>query len=107
LAATRAADGRTLDGFRCALATMWTYVTGDEGVRETWVAALAAMLNRPAAPLAGQVLVGPAEECARRLTAYAEAGIDQVFIWPLAHAERQLDLFMREVAPLVGRRPAG
>lgn len=93
--------GRRLDGFPCSLATMWTYVTEDRRTRETHVSALARMLNRPAVELHGRVLVGPAEECAATLRAYADAGIDHVFVWPVADALEQLECVMRDVAPLV------
>jgi alkanesulfonate monooxygenase SsuD/methylene tetrahydromethanopterin reductase-like flavin-dependent oxidoreductase (luciferase family) len=101
LAEALARGGRRLDGFPCALATMWTYITDDGRAREAHLATLAAMLHRPAEQLARQVLVGPAEECAAVLRAYAGAGIDRVFIWPVADAEHQLERFMRDVAPLV------
>ena len=96
-----ARDGRQPDGFPCTLATMWTYVTGSSRERGERLAELAAMLNRPAEQLAGQVLVGPAEDCAAVVRAYAGAGVDQILIWPLAEAEDQLERFMRDVAPLV------
>ncbi len=44
---------------------------------------------------------GPAEECAAVSRACAGAGIDRVFIWPVADAEQQLERFMRDVVPLV------
>jgi alkanesulfonate monooxygenase SsuD/methylene tetrahydromethanopterin reductase-like flavin-dependent oxidoreductase (luciferase family) len=93
--------GKQLDGFPCSLATMWTYVTEDERTREAHLSALARMLDRPAADLAAQVLVGPAEHCAALLRAYHDAGIDNVFVWPLADAEEQLERVMRDVVPLV------
>jgi alkanesulfonate monooxygenase SsuD/methylene tetrahydromethanopterin reductase-like flavin-dependent oxidoreductase (luciferase family) len=93
--------GREPDGFPCSLATMWTYVTEDERTREAHLSALARMLNRPAADLAAQVLVGPAEHCAAILRGYDDAGIDNVFVWPLADAEEQLERVMRDVVPLV------
>jgi alkanesulfonate monooxygenase SsuD/methylene tetrahydromethanopterin reductase-like flavin-dependent oxidoreductase (luciferase family) len=101
LAAALAQEGRHQHHFPCALATMWTYVTDDSRAREAHLAALAAMLNRPAQQLARQVLLGPAEHCAAVVRAYAEAGIDRVFIWPVADEEHQLERFMRDVAPLV------
>ena len=102
LGAELSRDGRTLDGFPCALATMWTYVTDDDRERRTRLDELAAMLNRPAEGLAGQMLVGPVDHCAAVVRAYADAGVDRLFIWPLADAERQLERFMREVVPAVG-----
>jgi len=81
---------------------MWTYVTDDDRERRTRLDELAAMLNRPAEGLAGQMLVGPVDHCAGVVRAYADAGVDRLFIWPLADAERQLERFMREVVPAVG-----
>ena len=101
LAAALAQRGRTLDGFPCALGTMWTYITEDRRAREDHLAALASMHDRPVATLGDQVLVGPADHCAAVLRAYADAGMDTVFIWPMADAEKQLELLMHEVAPLV------
>jgi alkanesulfonate monooxygenase SsuD/methylene tetrahydromethanopterin reductase-like flavin-dependent oxidoreductase (luciferase family) len=101
LAAALARNGRRPDGFPCVLATMWTYVSDDRRACESHLAELAALLNRPVEPLARQVLVGPAEQCAAVVRAYAEAGVDRVFLWPLADAERQLERFMQDVARLV------
>jgi alkanesulfonate monooxygenase SsuD/methylene tetrahydromethanopterin reductase-like flavin-dependent oxidoreductase (luciferase family) len=96
-----AAYGRDLTDFPCCLATMWTYVTDDRRLAQTHLDALATLLKRPAETLAGQVLIGPADECAARLRAYTDAGIDRVFIWPIADAERQLEHFARDVVPLL------
>jgi alkanesulfonate monooxygenase SsuD/methylene tetrahydromethanopterin reductase-like flavin-dependent oxidoreductase (luciferase family) len=101
LAQALAADGRSIDAFPCSLATMWTYVTDDRAERERRLAALADLLNRPVESLPGQVMIGPPDECAAVLEAYAGAGIGQVFVWPLADHERQLERVMRDVAPLL------
>jgi alkanesulfonate monooxygenase SsuD/methylene tetrahydromethanopterin reductase-like flavin-dependent oxidoreductase (luciferase family) len=93
--------GKGLDGFPCALATMWTYVTDDGPAREAHLSALGRMLNRSPEQLRQRVLVGPAQDCAATLGAYVEAGIDRVFIWPLADPHDQLELFLREVVPLM------
>jgi alkanesulfonate monooxygenase SsuD/methylene tetrahydromethanopterin reductase-like flavin-dependent oxidoreductase (luciferase family) len=93
--------GMRLDGFPCSLATMWTYVTEDRRTCQTHLSALARMLNRPAIELRGRALVGPAEDCAATLRAYADAGIDHVFVWPVADAQDQLERVMRDVVPLV------
>ncbi len=93
--------GRPVAGFSCALATMWTYITDDRGLRETHLEQLGAMLKRPVADLAQHLLVGTAEHCAAIVRAYQAAGVDHLFIWPLAENEAQLVRFMREVAPLV------
>ena len=92
---------RRLDGFPCALATMWTYVTEDRQLRDAHLRTLAGMLGRPAATLADQVLVGPADVCADLLRRYADAGVDCVFVWPIADDVAQLERVMHDVVPLV------
>ena len=101
LAEALVAYGRSIDDFPCSLATMWTYVTEDRAERERYLAMLAQLVNRPAESLLGQVMIGPPDECAAVLRAYARAGIGQVFVWPMADRERQLERVMRDVAPLL------
>jgi alkanesulfonate monooxygenase SsuD/methylene tetrahydromethanopterin reductase-like flavin-dependent oxidoreductase (luciferase family) len=45
--------------------------------------------------------IGRAEACAERLAAYAEAGVQRVFLWPLGDELRQLELFQERVKPLI------
>jgi alkanesulfonate monooxygenase SsuD/methylene tetrahydromethanopterin reductase-like flavin-dependent oxidoreductase (luciferase family) len=87
-----------------AIATMWLYITEDEGEADRIIERLLApMLNRPAEELRELALpIGPAERCAERLDAYARAGAERVFVWPLADELRQLELFAERVAPSVG-----
>jgi alkanesulfonate monooxygenase SsuD/methylene tetrahydromethanopterin reductase-like flavin-dependent oxidoreductase (luciferase family) len=92
--------GRPIAGFPASLATLWTYVTDDRRAADAHRSVLARMLNRPADQLG---MIGPAEECAATLRAYQDAGIDQVFVWPLADPAGQLERVMRDVAPLVPR----
>jgi len=87
--------------FPTSLATMWTYVTDDKAERDEKLAMIATMLNRPPEVLAPQILIGPAKECAAKLHAYADAGVGEVFIWPLASELQQLERFMTQVAPAV------
>lgn len=85
--------GRDPRAFPIALATMWTYVTGDEGEARTRLDTLARMLGRDPVTLADQVLIGPAEQCAAKLARHADAGVDAVFIWPVADPITQLYRF--------------
>ncbi len=49
----------------------------------------------------GRLMVGvgpgsyrrPAERCAERLTKYAQAGVDRVFLWPVGEPIEQLEAF--------------
>jgi len=91
------------DEFPNALATTWLYVTEDSRRAERMITdVLAPMLNRPADLIRELVLpIGPAEVCAERLTRYAVAGVQRIFLWPLGDEVRQLELFQERVAPLV------
>jgi alkanesulfonate monooxygenase SsuD/methylene tetrahydromethanopterin reductase-like flavin-dependent oxidoreductase (luciferase family) len=92
---------RDPESFPCGLSTMWTYVTDTGNQRNEQLMKLSQMLNRPPGGLGDQVLIGPAEECAQKLRAYADAGVDTVFIWPLADGTEQLERFMTKVVPRV------
>jgi alkanesulfonate monooxygenase SsuD/methylene tetrahydromethanopterin reductase-like flavin-dependent oxidoreductase (luciferase family) len=60
------------------------------------------MLRRPAAALRSlPLLVGSAEVCAQRLSAWVTAGARRIFVWPLGDELRQLELFRERVTPLV------
>jgi alkanesulfonate monooxygenase SsuD/methylene tetrahydromethanopterin reductase-like flavin-dependent oxidoreductase (luciferase family) len=101
LLAQLTAAGRDASSFSIALATMWTYVTSDAAQARRKLDDVAKMLNREPSAVAQQVLIGPPEECAAKLRAFAQIGVQIVFIWPIADPIPQLDVFMREVAPLV------
>ena len=92
------AAGKQAASFPNALATMMLYVTEDGAEAERMVReVLAPALNRPWEELQQRVLVGPAQECAEKLEAYAEAGLQRVFLWPLADELHQLELFRERV----------
>jgi alkanesulfonate monooxygenase SsuD/methylene tetrahydromethanopterin reductase-like flavin-dependent oxidoreductase (luciferase family) len=98
----RAAAG-AVAGMPNAVATAWLCVTEDAGGAERVLAeVLAPLVGRPADELRALSLpIGPAEVCAERLRAFADAGVQRVFLWPLRDDARQLELFMERVAPLV------
>jgi alkanesulfonate monooxygenase SsuD/methylene tetrahydromethanopterin reductase-like flavin-dependent oxidoreductase (luciferase family) len=81
---------------------MWCYLTENRARAEAVVEeVLAPMLNRPPEQLRPILRIGSAEECAQKLKAYARAGAQRVFLWPLADERAQLELFRERVAPLV------
>jgi alkanesulfonate monooxygenase SsuD/methylene tetrahydromethanopterin reductase-like flavin-dependent oxidoreductase (luciferase family) len=98
----RAAAG-ALAGMPNALATTWLCVTEDAGGGERVLAdVLAPLVGRSVEELRALALpIGPAELCAERLRAFADAGVERVFLWPLRDDARQLERFMERVAPLV------
>jgi alkanesulfonate monooxygenase SsuD/methylene tetrahydromethanopterin reductase-like flavin-dependent oxidoreductase (luciferase family) len=97
-------SGKDPDGFPNAIATMWLHVTESpreaERVLDT---VLAPTLGRPIEQVRALDLpIGSAEQCAERLDAYARAGAQRIFVWPLTDELRQLRLLRERVAPLVG-----
>jgi alkanesulfonate monooxygenase SsuD/methylene tetrahydromethanopterin reductase-like flavin-dependent oxidoreductase (luciferase family) len=96
------ARGRDVAGFPNGIATMWCYVTEDRARAETILAnVLAPMLGRPLDQLRAVLPVGSAVECAEKLLAYARAGAQRVFLWPLADECAQLEVFRERVVPLL------
>jgi alkanesulfonate monooxygenase SsuD/methylene tetrahydromethanopterin reductase-like flavin-dependent oxidoreductase (luciferase family) len=97
-----AAGGRDAARFPNGIATMWCYVTEDRARAEALLAdVLAPMLNRSVEQLRAILPIGPAEECAKKLLAYARAGAQRVFLWPLADERAQLGVFRERVVPLL------
>ena len=96
------AQGRDGAPFPNGIATMWCYVTEDRARAEAVLAdVLAPMLNRSTEHLRAILPIGSAEECAQKLLAYARAGAQRVFLWPLEDERAQLELFRERVAPLL------
>ena len=97
------AVGKNPNRFPNAIATMFFYVTEDRATSEQIVReVLSPMLNRPEEELRERLLVGPAEECGKKLAAYRAAGAQRIFLWPVVDELRQLATFQERVAPLVG-----
>jgi alkanesulfonate monooxygenase SsuD/methylene tetrahydromethanopterin reductase-like flavin-dependent oxidoreductase (luciferase family) len=71
-----------------ALATTWTYVTDSPHEAARRRAELAALLGRDELP---DLLIGSPEQCAQRVEAYRRAGVERLFVWPLADELRQLE----------------
>jgi len=99
--------GQAPESFPSAIATTWLHITEDKGVAERTLGdVLAPMLHRPAEALrSAPLLIGPAEVCAERLTAFVDAGARRIFVWPLGDEVRQLELFRERVTSLVPWQP--
>ena len=103
--AALAACGRDVAPFPNGIATMWCYVTEDRARADALLTdVLAPMLKRPVEELRAVLPIGSAEECAEKLSAYARAGAQRVFLWPLADERAQLEVFRERVVPLLGGR---
>jgi alkanesulfonate monooxygenase SsuD/methylene tetrahydromethanopterin reductase-like flavin-dependent oxidoreductase (luciferase family) len=97
-----AEGGRDVARFQNGIATMWCYVTEDRARADAVLAdVLAPMLNRPVEQLRAALPIGSAEDCAEKLRAYARAGAQRVFLWPLADERAQLEVFREDVVPLI------
>jgi alkanesulfonate monooxygenase SsuD/methylene tetrahydromethanopterin reductase-like flavin-dependent oxidoreductase (luciferase family) len=97
------AAGKDPPTFPNGIATMWLYVTESRRAANAMLAdVLSPMLNRPVEELRRVPLpIGGPGACADVLNAYAEAGAQRVFLWPLADEIRQLGLVRERVAPLL------
>jgi probable F420-dependent oxidoreductase len=92
--------GKQSASFPNALATMWFYITdsrteADRIMRER----LVPTINRPEDILRERLPVGPAAAFADKLSAFARAGVQRVFVWPVAEEIRQLEAFWAQVRP--------
>src|SRR6185369_7370839 len=69
------AHARDVTQFPNGIATMWCYATEERARAESILAdVLVPMLKRPADELRAKLPIGPAEECAAKLLAYARSG---------------------------------
>ena len=94
--------GKAADTFPNALATMWCFITDDRDEAERVLEErVVPTVHRPQETLRERLPIGPAELFAEKLTAFAQAGVQRVFIWPVADEARQLERFWNEVRPLV------
>jgi alkanesulfonate monooxygenase SsuD/methylene tetrahydromethanopterin reductase-like flavin-dependent oxidoreductase (luciferase family) len=99
------AVGRDPGGFPNALATMWCYITEDRTTAEQVLRdRVARVVHRPQEVLRERLPIGPAAAFAEKLAAFGDAGVERVFIWPVADERQQLELFAEHVAPAIGSR---
>jgi probable F420-dependent oxidoreductase len=94
--------GKDPDTFPNALATMWCYITDDRAEAERVLKErVVPTVHRPEGMLRERLPIGPPELFAEKLTAFSKAGVQRVFIWPVADEVHQLERFWNEVRPLV------
>jgi alkanesulfonate monooxygenase SsuD/methylene tetrahydromethanopterin reductase-like flavin-dependent oxidoreductase (luciferase family) len=96
------AHGKDPTTFPNALATMWFHITDDEAEADRVMRErLIPTINRPEEVLRERLPVGPADKFAEKLSELARAGVQRVFIWPVADEAHQLELFWNTVRPKV------
>lgn len=95
-------NGKDASSFPNAIATMWLYITEEERDSERMLnEVLAPALNRPVAELRERLPIGTAQDCAEKLAAYHNVGVQRVYLWPLTNELAQIKVFMRQVVPLI------
>jgi alkanesulfonate monooxygenase SsuD/methylene tetrahydromethanopterin reductase-like flavin-dependent oxidoreductase (luciferase family) len=96
-------EGKDPESFANGLATAWLCITESATAAEHVLTdVLAPMLNRPVEVLRSLSLpIGPVEVCAERLSAFAAAGVQNLFVWPLEDELKQLELLRDRVVPLL------
>lgn len=87
------------EGFPNAVGTLWMYITESPAEAERVLSeVLAPVLGRDPEALAKLALpIGSAEQCAERLQAWADAGVQRAFVWPLSDELRQIELLAEAV----------
>lgn len=94
--------GKEPKEFPNALVTMFSYVSDDaRDIDRAVQQKLSPAIGRAPEDLTGKLLMGSAEECARRVRAYQAAGVQRIFIWPAADEMEQLRVFAERVMPMV------
>ena len=88
--------------FANGLATMWCHVD-DRRADEVFAERLAPAMTRPPEELRERLAFGPAESVVEKLAAFRDAGVQWIFLWPVADEIEQLHRLAEEVvAPLRG-----
>jgi probable F420-dependent oxidoreductase len=96
--------GREKDGFPHALGSMFYYVTEDRRqAEELLVEVLSPTLNRPVELLRERLPIGTPAQCVEKLRKLQAAGVQRVFLWPIADEVSQLAKFHEQVLPHLPR----
>jgi len=94
--------GRDPEAFPNALATMWFYISEDrDEANRVMRERVVPTVHRPEELLRQRLPVGSAELFAEKLSAFASAGVQRVFVWPIADEATQLELFWETVRPAI------
>ena len=98
----RPEHGKDPDAFPNALATMWFHITDDADEADRVLRErIIPTVHRPEEVLRERLPVGRAESFVELLSAFARAGVQRVFVWPVADEAHQLELFEELVRPAV------
>ena len=90
--------GRDHTGFENGLATMWFHID-DRRASNVLESVLAPAMHRPVEELRERLPFGSADAVADKLNSFFAAGVQRVFVWPIADELEQLKRFAEEVIP--------
>lgn len=94
--------GKDPSFFPNAIASMWLYITEQKRDAERMLnEVLAPALNRPVGELRERLPIGSTQDCAEKLAAYQKVGVQRVYLWPVADELEQIQIFMKQVVPLI------
>jgi alkanesulfonate monooxygenase SsuD/methylene tetrahydromethanopterin reductase-like flavin-dependent oxidoreductase (luciferase family) len=94
--------GRAPESVPAVLATGFLCLTdtaaeGERVLREV----IAPTVRRDVADLRGRLPIGTPEQVAELVAAYADAGLDELLVWPVLDTVTQIEAFATEVTPLI------
>jgi alkanesulfonate monooxygenase SsuD/methylene tetrahydromethanopterin reductase-like flavin-dependent oxidoreductase (luciferase family) len=93
------AAGRDPTTFPDLIATVWMYVSDNhEQAERVLTDVLAPILKRDPGQLADQLPIGSPDHCIELLSAYQDAGAQQLLLWPIRDPVHQLHAFHERVA---------
>ena len=79
---------------------MWFHID-DRRASDVLEGVLAPAVHRPVEELRGRLPFGGADAVADKLAAFRDAGVQRVFLWPVADELEQLKRFAGQVLPLL------
>jgi alkanesulfonate monooxygenase SsuD/methylene tetrahydromethanopterin reductase-like flavin-dependent oxidoreductase (luciferase family) len=89
--------------FANGIATMWFHID-DRRANDVLEERLAPVIHRPSEQLRERLAFGPAEAVVEKLIAFRDAGVQWMFLWPVADDIEQLQRFADQV---MHQPPAG
>ena len=94
--------GREPGAFPNGLATMWFHICDDPDEAERiYGERLLPNINRPEDVVRERLPVGPADRLVEKLISFRDAGVQRVFMWPVADEKNQIEQFAELVVPVV------
>lgn len=96
--------GRQPGSLPVAVTSMLMHITDDRTQAQRMISEVVApALGRSPEELSSRLLIGTAQECAARLSAYYACNVRAAYVWPIVDEVQQLQQFVDQVAPLIAK----